>query len=558
MGVSLVRRNRVHKVLAIVAVTGILAACSGGSTATTSQSAAPKTGSTDINPQPRSALKPGGTLHLSIQQWITQYNVGQVDGTQGDGQAILAMTEPRLWYLDESAKPSPNPDVLASAAVTGTNPEVVTYRLNPKATWSDSTPITWQDFATQWRTRNGTDKRFQVATTSGYDVISDVAKGADDREVKVTFKEPFADWQSLFDPLLPGSALDTPEKFNTGWIEKVPVWGGPWKVGTADKTSQTITMVPNPGYWGTKPLLDSVVFRALDSEAITEAYLDKEIDEAPAREPDAYKRLAGAATTKIRAGGRWDETLLTLGSQGPLADVRVRQAIGAAIDRDAIAKAQSSGLPFPVHTVGNHFLMPSQDGYQDNAGDYGKLDLARAKSLLDQAGWTAATDGKTRAKNGQTLKLTYVVSSSSTATFPQLIQNMLAQAGITVALRKVPGNDFFEKYVYRGSFDLVSFRNVDQSFPSLSYPAFLSDGPQNFGKIGSPDIDKLIGQAAAETDHAKQIGLLNQVDTLLWQEEHSIVLFQTPQILAVRDGLANFGAYGLSDDRQYVNIGFTK
>ena len=552
------RRIRFDAAVVILAAAVALTGCGGGGDAKTSQSAAPKTGSTDIDPQPRGALKAGGTLHLSIQQWITQYNVGQVDGTQGDGQAILAMTEPRLWHLDESAKPSPNPDVLVSAAVTGTNPQVVTYKLNPAATWSDNTPITWQDFATQWKTRNGTDKRYQLATSSGYDVISDVEKGADDRAVKVTFREPYADWQQLFDPLLPGEALDTPEKFNTGWIEKVPVWGGPWKIGTADKTTQTITLVPNPGYWGVKPVLDSVVFRALDSSAITDAYLNNEIDEAPGREPDAYKRLAGASGTKIRIGGRWDVTVLTLGSAGPLADVRVRQAIGAAIDRDAIAKAQSSGLPFSVHTVGNHFLMPSQDGYQDNSAGYGRLDLARAKALLDQAGWVASADGRTRTKDGKELKLTYVISASSTATFPQLIQNMLAQAGITVDLRKVPGNDFFEKYVNRGSFDLVSFRNVDQIFPSMSYPAFLSTGDQNFGKIGSAEIDKLIGQAAADSDHAKQIGLLNQIDGLLWQEEHSITLFQTPQILAVRDGLANFGAYGLSDDRQYADVGYLK
>lgn len=551
--------KRIRVAVAILTTAAVLTACSSSKEGPEiGQSAAPKTGSADINPQPRDSLKTGGTLNLSIQNWITQFNVGQVDGTQGDGAAILAMTEPRLWFYDPTGKPTANPDVLASATVTSTNPQVVTYKLNPRATWSDKTPITWQDFATQWKTRNGTDKAFQIAGSTGYDVIANVERGADDREAKVTFREPFADWQSIFDPLMPGAALDTPEKFNTGWIDKVPVWGGPWKVGASDKTAQTFTMVPNPDYWGVKPLLDKVVFRALDPTAITDAYLNNEIDEAPGRQTDAYKRLAAAPTTKMRTGGRWDLTMLLMGSKGGLADVKVRQAIGAAIDRDAIAKAQSSGLPFTAHTVDNHFFMPSQDGYQDNAGEYGKFDLARAQSLLDQAGWAAAPDGKTRSKGGQPLKLTYVVVASSTSTVPQLIQNMLAQAGITVEIQKVPANDFFEKYVYRGSFDLVSFRNVDQIYPSMNYPAFLSTGEQNYGKIGSTEIDALIKQAAAETDHAKQVALLNQIDVQLWQLEHSIALFQTPQILAVRDTLANLGAYGLSDDRQYVDVGFVK
>jgi peptide/nickel transport system substrate-binding protein len=542
----------------LLAGTGLTAGCGGGTGTPAKQGAQPKVGSADINPQSRDSLRKGGTLRLSIQQWITQYNVGQVDGTQGDGSAILALTQPNLWYLDDNGVPAANPDVLASAEVgTAGGTQVVTYRLNPKATWSDSTPITWQDFDTQWKTRNGSDPRFQVSSTTGYDAITGVERGADDRTVKVTFKAPYADWQSLFDPLLPGTALDTPEEFNTGWIEKIPVWGGPWKIGTADKTTQTITVVPNQAYWGTKPLLDSVVFRALDATAITDAYLNNEIDQAPGRQADAYRRLAGAANSVIRTGGRWDETQLSLGRSGALADVRVRQAIANAVDRDALAAAQSAGLPFKVNTLGSHFFMPSQDGYRDNSGESGRLDVNRARQLLDQAGWAAGADGKTRTKDGAALKLVYVVNASGSADLPQLVQNMLAQVGIAVELRKVPGNDFFAKYVNVGAFDLVSFRNVDNIFPSLLFPVYRSDGEQNYGRIGTPEIDKLLDRAGAETDRAKAVELLNQADVLLWQAGHSVPLFQTPQISAVRPGLANFGAFGLRGARQYVDVGWT-
>jgi len=544
---------------ALLLATAALTAGCGGDSTPAKQGTQPKTGSADINPQPRDSLRKGGTLRLSIQQWITQYNVGQVDGTQGDGQTILELTQPHLWFRDDNGVPSPNPDVLTTTQVsTAGGGQIVTYRLNPKATWSDGTPVTWQDFATQWRTRNGTDERFQVSDTTGYDTITNVERGADERTVKVTFKAPYADWRALFNPLLPGTALDTPEEFNTGWIERIPVWGGPWKIGSADKTSQTITVVPNETYWGTRPVLDSIVFRALDATAITEAYLNNEIDQAPGRQPDAYRRLAGAANTTIRSGGRWDETQLTLGRNGPLADVRVRQAVANAIDRSALATAQSAGLPFKVNTIGNHFFMPSQDGYKDNSADYGRFDVDRARQLLDQAGWALGPDGKTRTKDGAKLSLVYVVNASGSTDLAQLIQNMLAQAGITVELRKVPGNDFFAKYVNVGAFDLVSFRNVDNIFPSLLFPVYRSDGEQNYGKIGTPEIDALLDQAGAEVDRAKATDLLNRADALLWQAGHSVPLFQTPQINAVRPSLANFGAFGLRSDRQYVDVGFTK
>ncbi|WP_327001598.1 hypothetical protein OHA72_41695 [Dactylosporangium sp. NBC_01737] len=134
---------------------------------------------------------------------------------------------------------------------------------------------------------------------------------------------------------------------------------------------------------------------------------------------------------------------------------------------------------------------------------------------------------------------------------------MLAQVGVDVELRKVPSNDFFAKYVNVGAFDLTYFRNVDNIYPSLLFPVYRSDGEQNYGKVGAPEIDKLLDQAGAETNRAKAVELLNQADVLLWKAGHSVPLFQTPQISAVRPGLANFGAFGLSSERQYVDVGWT-
>ncbi|MEU7875253.1 ABC transporter substrate-binding protein [Dactylosporangium sp. NPDC049140] len=210
-----------------------------------------------------------------------------------------------------------------------------------------------------------------------------------------------------------------------------------------------------------------------------------------------------------------------------------------------------------MNTLGSHFFMPSQDGYRDNSGDEGRFDLARAQRLLDEAGWKASADGRTRAKDGAPLKLVYVVNGNGSTDLPQLVQNLLGRAGITVELRKVPGNDYFAKYVNVGAFDLASFRQVDNVFPSLLYPVYRTGGDQNYGGVATPDIDRLIDRASAETDRAKAVELLNQADVLLWQAGHSVPLFQTPQISAVRPGLANFGAFGLRSERQYVDVGWT-
>ncbi|MEV6008628.1 ABC transporter family substrate-binding protein [Streptomyces sp. NPDC051976] len=548
----------------------LIAGCSGssgdkdGKPAPGTNSAAPAVGSQQINPQPASKVKQGGTFKTEIQQWVTQWNFYQVDGTQGDGQSIVAQVEPSLFTYDAQGVSQLDKDFLVSATVTSTNPQVVTYTLNPKARWSDGRQLGWQDFATQWKALNGKDDRYLVADTSGYDQISAVTRGTDDQQVKITFGKPYADWKRLFRPLLPAPTIATPELFNKGWLEKVPVTGNSWKISSYDKTAQTITTVPDPHWWGAKPKLDAIIYRAMDASAFTDAYLNKEIDYAPAIQPEDYKRLVKAPGTDIRSGARWDEVHITLnGARGPLQDLAVRQAVDLAIDRQGILASFSKDLPFPVKPLNNHFFMPNQQGYKDNSGKWGTYDLAGAKKLLDAAGWKDNGAGKPRTKDGRSLTLQYVLSagSSSSATDQaQLVQAQLGAAGIGVKIQTVPSDDYFTKYVNTGAFDLVSFRNVDAIFHTLLYSTFQApSGSQvygNYGRVSTPQIQHLLDQAAATTDQTASDALYNQADALIWEQVHSIELYQRPQIIAVRKGLANFGASGLGD-WQYNTMGWT-
>ncbi|WP_433237086.1 ABC transporter family substrate-binding protein [Streptosporangium sp. CA-135522] len=544
-----------------------ISACGGGQSPSESDAPSASTApvavdAVDVNEQPLDKLKDGGSLKMAIQQWITQYNSGQVDGTQGDAQAITSVVEPDLFGYDAKGVAHANPDFLVSAEVTSTSPQVVTYRLNPKARWSDGKALSAKDFQAQWKALNGKDKDYLIASSAGYELISDVTQGADATEVKVTFAAPFADWQVLFDPLFPAAAYDTPEKFNKGWRENVPITGSSWKIGSYDKTAQTITVVRDPNWWGTPPKLDSIVFRALDPAAALDAYLNKEIDYTSAIRTEAYTRLKDDPDTDIRVGARWDEVIVVLnGGRGPLADVRVRNAVEKAIDRQAIATISLKDLPVTPKPVDNHLFMPNQEGYEDTAGEYGRLDVEGAKKLLTDAGWA---EGNPRTKDGQPLKLSFVLSADATQQQVDqgtLLQQMLGQVGIQLTIDKVPGNDYFEKYVNRSNFDLVSFRNVDQIFLSQAYSQYQApDGDnvfQNYGRVSSPELVDLLKKAQVTTDRAEAIKLYNQADRLVWSLGHSIALYQRPQILAVRKGLANWGASGLSSD-DYNKVGWLK
>src|SRR2546426_434016 len=82
------------------------------------------------------------------------------------------------------------------------------------ASWYDGTPITWEDFYWQWRALNGSNKAYQISSSNGYSEIENVARGRDDRDVIVTFKNKYADWQSIFGAIYPASTNRSPQVFN--------------------------------------------------------------------------------------------------------------------------------------------------------------------------------------------------------------------------------------------------------------------------------------------------------------------------------------------------------
>ncbi|MFD0279146.1 ABC transporter family substrate-binding protein [Kitasatospora sp. NPDC127111] len=536
----------------------------GGSADTAAKSEPPRQGAIDINAKAPELLKDGGEVRFPLYQWISQWNPFQVDGRYGDAVEIMRALEPELFTTDATGTFKPVTDYLLEAKVTSTSPQVVTYKLNPKAKWSDGKPLSYLDFKADWEASNGKKDGYNLADSSGYELISGVEQGADPGEVKVTFAEPYADWQNLFRPLIPAAGIGTADDFNKGWVDRIPITAGALKVGTADKTAQTLTLVPDPAWWGAKPKADKITFRVMSQSATTQAFLNNEIDFAAAGTATAYGQLKDAKDAVIRTASPWDEVHLSFGGGGALADQKVRQALGKALDRSALIKIANNGVPVEFKPLGNHIFMPNQTGYQDNSGEWAKFDLPAAKKALDEAGWKEAGSGQPRTKDGQSLTLHFVLNESTPQAQVDLAtaaQAMWLAAGVKVEIDKVPANDFFTKYVNQGKFDIASWRNTD-SFPlSTSLTNFrLPQGDNvfgNFSKLGTPEIDGLLKKAAGTVDPVEAAKLYNQADAKIWELGHTVELYQRPTVVAVRKGLANYGAFGLAGV-DYTRVGWEK
>jgi glutathione transport system substrate-binding protein len=547
----------------VVLVAGlIVTGCSGGNKETPAAGGSAEVGTTnDINPQDVSKLQQGGNLRLALTAFPENFNPLHIDGNSADSAGMLKASMPRAFRIAADGSMTLNTDYFTGAELTGTNPQVVTWTINPKAVWSDGTPITWEDIASQINATSGKDKAFASASPNGSDRVESVTRGVDDRQAIMKFAKPYAEWRGMLSGntmLLPKSMTATPEAFNKGMLNGPAPSAGPFIISTVDRTAQRITLTRNPKWWGTPTLLDSVTYLVLDDAARIPALQNNTIDATGLGTLDELTIARSTKGVSIRRapGNSWYHFTFNGAPGSILADKNLRLAIAKAIDRQTIANVTQRGLADKPVPLNNHVFVAGQEGYQDNSGVVA-FDPEKAKQELDALGWRL--NGQFREKDGKQLVIRDVLYDSlSTRQFGQIAQNNLAQVGVKLDLDTKGGAGFFSNHINVGDFDIAQFSWVGDAFPLSGLPQiYASDGESNFGKIGSPEIDAKIEQTLQELDPAKARDLANEVDKLIWAEGFSLPLTQSPGNVAVRSTLANFGAFGLAD-ADYSKIGFMK
>ncbi len=280
----------------------------------------------DIASAPRSGTAGTGTLRWALDAAPTTLNAFQKTADTGT-QRIAGAVLPSLYTLDARGRPQRNGDYLASADVTSTDPkQVVVFKLNPKAVWSDGRPIGAEDFQAQWKALRGTDDKYGTARNAGYDRIAKVEPGDKEHEVKVTFAKPYTDWRSLFTPLYPKSVMGNPAVFTAAANKGLAVGAGPFMV--REVTDSEVTLVRNPRWWGDRARLSRLVFQAVPAEKRAEALVAGRLDLAEVDRTTA-RRIQATAPDKQAAGGRRGSSSASGKAGAPEASTGGREAAEA-------------------------------------------------------------------------------------------------------------------------------------------------------------------------------------------------------------------------------------
>jgi peptide/nickel transport system substrate-binding protein len=559
--VKYVRRTpRGAKLLALLAGTALLAAACGsdsggssssgtaGSTETTTAGGAETTVAGTEAPATEAPAATGGTITVGVEQeWDCADWMGTCGGSTYGAWAFLHQTMPKAFDFvpdgDNWAYKASN--VLSEEPTIETSPkQVVTYKINPEAVWSDGVPITSSDWKYTWdQIVNGTD----IYDTTGYNLIESV-DDSDPATAVVTFKSPYASWKGLFGTygIYPSHILTGKDR-NAEMKDGYTFSAGPWKMESWNK-GVGMTLIPNDKYWGDKPLVDKIEEKFFaDTAAEFQAFKAGEVDSiGPQPQLDAIDQInAGmeGVTSKVYSNTGNVEALWINNDKAPFNDVAVRQAFGYAIDRDAIVKRLFGGIGVEKAVNSLNPPITAEFSNPDAWAGY-TLDLAKVDSTMTAAGYAKGSDG-IWAKDGQ--KVSFTIQSTAgnkrRELTEQVLQQQLKDAGFDMTIQNQKAGDLFGTILPAGDYQLSLYAQTATTLdPGLSSIALSTNIPtaangnvgQNWQRINVPAADPLLTTVDVSLDDAARAKAGKEADDLLAADQVSLPL----------DPLPNIGLYG--------------
>jgi peptide/nickel transport system substrate-binding protein len=310
--------------------------------------------------------------------------------------------------------------------------------------------------------------------------------------------------------------------YNMGWGDAVivapetaegnkekPVGTGPFKFDNWAKGS-SITISKAEGYWGEPVALEKAEFRIIpDAAAAIPAMLSGDVQAFPNMPAgEALPQIQSDPRFKVVIGSTEGETILTINNKKPPFDnVKVRQAIAHALDRQAIIEAGSSGLGTPI---GSHFA-PHHPAYVDLTGAY-PHDPEKAKALLKEAGHESIK---------ATLKLPPPAYARDGG---QVIASQLRNVGIELELIPVEWADWLKQVFTDKDYDLTIVSHTEPNDIDI-YAR-----PGYYMQYENPEFNKVIDELKVTADEAKRKELLGQAQKILSDDAVVGFLFQLPKI----------------------------
>jgi peptide/nickel transport system substrate-binding protein len=420
----------------------------------------------------------------------------------------------------------------------------ILYHLRRGVRWQDGVPVTAADVL--FTLRAIVDPRNPIRSREGYDRIAH-ADRIDDRTVRVVLKAPWApaiatlfSYGTAPQYVLPAHLLAREPRLDQAAFGAAPIGNGPYRFVSWQR-GERLVYAANPAYWRGAPATARLEIRVVPDPGTNFTALESGALDWNLISPVQQQSMLGRAGLAFRyvplalvAGVALNTT------HPPLDDVRVRRAIAAAIDRQAI----SDKITFKRYPVVDT-AQPLGSWARDPAVHLPAYDPAAADKLLDAAGWMRGSDG-IRVKAGKRLALTYVQfpESQTGVRAAAFIERELHARGIDLALKSVTNAKLFLPKSAGGALASGDFDLAYVPWPMGADPddSFLltCDGPANVMRWCDRQVDALESRALVAPTQTERAALYSAIERRVAAAVPIVYLFDPSYIYAYRTALRGF------------------
>ncbi len=482
-----------------------------------------------------------GFLRVAIQAEMKNLNP-LLNSNTTDGFVDRLMFEPLL-----TADPKGNPlPMLATRVPTLENHDIspdgltVTYRLNPRARWTDGVPVTSRDVKWSWQAIMNPDNN--VVSRHGYDFVASIDT-PNPSTVIVRLKRRFSPFVNTFfaesdQPYMiaPAHVLAAYPNINQVSFNSNPsVSDGPFKFAEWAHGDH-VTLVRNDGFFMGRPKLERVQVKVVPDEDTTINLLRTHaIDymfQASQETYDAVRQVHDVSIVWVNVNG-YSYVQLNL-SRPFLADPRVRLAIAYAVDKNELLRT----LTFGTQTLATADIPDWMWAFNPSLRNY-PHDPAEARSLLRQAGWAPGPDGVMR-KAGQRLSLVMVTNNSNVTRRRESleVQAMLRQIGIDTELKSYPGDVLFAPagmggILQLGKFDLTVsgwYAGIDPDNSSQLMCENFPPSGYNYSRYCSPAMQAAQHIALTHYDRPTRVAAYYQTQALVMRDIPALYIYYLRQM----------------------------
>lgn len=511
-----------------LALVALLAACSRESTAPRTVSAE---GGGDDTPQD------GGVIHRRLDTDVSSLN--PILATSRYDRIVANTLFTPLIGIDIQLRPIP---ALAESWEIAKDGLTFTFRLNPKATFSDGTPVRAADVV--FTLRKALEPAAEAVQVGASFTEVDLARttAVDDHTVVIGMKQPMGGQLVRFYDLnvLPEHVYGKGD-FAKDFNERA-VGSGPYRL-VRRTPGKEVVVERRTDYWGKKPYIQTIVFKVISDHGTAWSALRRgELDEGQLTSDTWAHERSNPQNARILNFLRFytlSYNFITWNEHNPLfTDKRMRQALAMCIDRSSLINGIYSGT---ARAMSGPFT-PDDWAYNPTV-PVTPYDPAAAKRQLAALGWLDTNGDGILDRGGKPLRFDFLImaGSAQTVAFAQMYQNDLKKIGVAANVLMLEATTAIQR-ILTGNYDAAYLGldlDPDPDPYSILHSTQTFPRGQNFAFYNNPEIDRMLDQARHEINQARRAEIYRQMHVILQDEQPYTWVIQVSSKWAVSKRVHN-------------------